>query len=158
MTPTEYIILGIAAIPSIYYLLALYSTAHFLADTKRRGKDNADFTPPVSCLKPIKGLDIDAYENYSSFCRQNYPEYEILFCVDPDDPALPVLEKYIAMNPIDPTVNYYISAIHFQRHNFNQSWKYLKAAEKIVFAKEHKPRALQELRQALQRACPEPHL
>ena len=95
MTPTEYIILGIAALPFIYYLLAIYSTAHFLADAKRRAKGSADFTPPVSCLKPIKGLDVDAYENYASFCRQDYPEYEILFCVDADDPALPVLEKLV---------------------------------------------------------------
>ena len=95
LTPTEYIILGIAALPFIYYLLAIYSTAHFLADAKRRAKGNADFTPSVSCLKPIKGLDVDAYENYASFCRQDYPEYEILFCVDADDPALPVLEKLV---------------------------------------------------------------
>jgi tetratricopeptide (TPR) repeat protein len=70
--------------------------------------------------------------------------------------ALPVLEKYIAMNPQDPTVNYYIAAIHFQRRNFNKAWQYLKASEKLVFAKDHKPRALKELRTALQRACPEP--
>jgi ceramide glucosyltransferase len=95
LTVIEYVILGIAAIPFIYYLLALYSTAHFLADAKDRRKDNGDFTPPLSCLKPIKGLDVDAYENYASFCRQDYPEYEILFCVDPDDPALPVLEKLV---------------------------------------------------------------
>jgi ceramide glucosyltransferase len=95
LTPTEYIILGIAALPFIYYLLAIYSTAHFLADAKRRAKGSADFTPPVSCLKPIKGLDVDAYENYASFCLQDYPEYEILFCVDADDPALPVLEKLV---------------------------------------------------------------
>jgi len=95
LTPTEYIILGIAALPFIYYLLAIYSTAHFLADAKRRAKGSADFTPLVSCLKPIKGLDVDAYENYASFCRQDYPEYEILFCVDADDPALPVLEKLV---------------------------------------------------------------
>ena len=95
MTVIEYIILGVAAIPFIYYLLALYSTAHFLADAKGRGKDHRDFTPPLSCLKPIKGLDVDAYENYASFCRQDYPQYEILFCVDQDDPALPVLEKLI---------------------------------------------------------------
>lgn len=70
--------------------------------------------------------------------------------------ALPLLEKYIAMNPQDPTVNYYLAAIHFQRHNFNKAWQYLKEAEKIVFAKEHKPRALKELRSTLIRACPEP--
>jgi ceramide glucosyltransferase len=95
LTAIEYIILGIAAIPFIYYFLALYSTAHFLADAKRRGGNSGDFTPPLSCLKPIKGLDIDAYENYASFCRQDYPKYEIVFCVDPGDPALPVLEKLV---------------------------------------------------------------
>ncbi len=102
MTVIEYIILGIAAIPFIYYLLALYSTAHFLADAKGRGKDSGDFTPPLSCLKPIKGLDVEAYENYASFCRQDYPEYEILFCVDPGDPALPVLEKLVRDFPERP--------------------------------------------------------
>ena len=91
----HYIILGIAAIPFIYYLLALYSTVRFFAVTKRDLGKNADFLPPISCLKPIKGLDEDAYDNYASFCRQDYPEYEIVFCVDRDDPALPVLEKLI---------------------------------------------------------------
>jgi len=95
LTAIEYIILGLAAIPFIYYFLALYSTAHFLVDAERRGKNSADFTPPLSCLKPIKGLDVDAYENYASFCRQDYPEYEIVFCVDPGDPALPVIEKLV---------------------------------------------------------------
>lgn len=95
MTVIEYIILGIAAIPFIYYLLALYSAAHFLADAKGRGKNSGDFTPPLSCLKPIKGLDVDAYENYATFCRQDYPKYEIVFCVDQGDPALPVLEKLV---------------------------------------------------------------
>ncbi|HXX44482.1 MAG TPA: glycosyltransferase [Candidatus Acidoferrales bacterium] len=91
----RYIILGIAAIPFIYYLLALYSTVRFFTVSKRDLEPNTDFLPPVSCLKPIKGLDEDAYENYASFCRQDYPEYEIVFCVDRDDPALPVLENLI---------------------------------------------------------------
>ena len=91
----EYILLGIAAVPFIYYLLAIYSTARFFRVSRRASAPNTDFLPPISCLKPIKGLDEDAYENYASFCRQDYPEYEILFCVDPDDPALPVLEKLI---------------------------------------------------------------
>jgi ceramide glucosyltransferase len=91
----EYILLGFAAIPFIYYLLAIYSTARFFRVSRRENVRNTDFLPPVSCLKPIKGLDEDAYENYASFCRQDYPEYEIVFCVDPGDPALPVLEKLV---------------------------------------------------------------
>ena len=94
MTVPSYIILAIAAIPGVYYVLALYSSARYFLSWKRV-PPNSDFTPPISCLKPIKGLDPDAYENYASFCRQDYPEYEILFCVDPDDPALPVLEKLV---------------------------------------------------------------
>ncbi len=94
MTIPIYIILIVAAIPGVYYLLALYSSARYFLSWKHTSP-NSDFTPPISCLKPIKGLDPDAYENYASFCRQDYPKYEILFCVDPDDPALPVLEKLV---------------------------------------------------------------
>ena len=95
MTFAGSILLAIAAIPAVYYTLVLYSTVRFLGDAKRNGGPNSDFTPPVSCLKPIRGLDVEAYENYASFCRQDYPDYEILFCVDEDDPAVPVLEKLI---------------------------------------------------------------
>jgi len=91
----EYILLGIAALPFVYYLLVIYCTALFFRTSRREAARNTDFLPPVSCLKPIKGLDEDAYENFASFCRQDYPEYEIVFCVDSDDPALQVVEKLI---------------------------------------------------------------
>ncbi|MFZ1030342.1 MAG: glycosyltransferase, partial [Candidatus Acidiferrales bacterium] len=91
----EHLLLPAAAIPFIYYLLSLYSTLHYFRSTARERQPNIDFTPPVSCLKPVKGFDEDAYENYASFCRQDYPDYEILFCVDKDDPTVPVLEQLI---------------------------------------------------------------
>jgi ceramide glucosyltransferase len=86
------VILGLAAIPFIYYFIALYSSWRFFRQPPEA--PHADFTPPVSILKPIRGIDPDAYENFSSFCRQDYPEYEILFCVsDREDPVLPVIER-----------------------------------------------------------------
>src|SRR5271168_4222411 len=95
----EFTVLALATIPFFYYLLVLFCTEWFVRVSRRENPRNDDFTPPVSCLKPIKGLDVEAYENYASFCRQVYPDYEILFCVARDDPALPVLEKSIADFP-----------------------------------------------------------
>ena len=69
--------------------------------------------------------------------------------------ALPLLERYATINPMDPTVSYYLAAIHFQRHNFNQAWKYLHAADAIVEKKGYSPKVLKELKRALQRQCPE---
>src|SRR5580704_6008385 len=84
--------MGIAAIPFIYYLLAIFSSWRFFRQPE--SAPDRGFTPPVSILKPFRGLDPDAYENLSSFCRQDYPDYEIVFCIDPDDDAvLSLIEK-----------------------------------------------------------------
>jgi ceramide glucosyltransferase len=78
--------LAIAAIPFIYYCIAIYSSWRYFRQ-QVAGPD-ASFTPPVSILKPIRGLDPDARKNLASFCGLDYPEYEIVFCVDPDDEAV----------------------------------------------------------------------
>jgi ceramide glucosyltransferase len=84
--------MGIAAIPFIYYLLAMFSSWRFFRQPES-APDRA-YTPPVSILKPFRGLDPDAYENLASFCGQDYPEYEMIFCVDPDDDTVrPMVEK-----------------------------------------------------------------
>ena len=90
----RHVFLGVAALPFVYYSIALYSSWRFFGRPSRGS--NPGFTPPISNLKPIRGLDPDAYENFASFCRQDYPEYEIVFCVgDTEDPVLPVIEKLI---------------------------------------------------------------
>lgn len=94
LTAATYIFLAIAATPFIYYALAIYSSVRFFGRRPASAKPEDAFAPPVSNLKPIRGLDPDAYENLASFCRQDYPEYEILFCLgDTDDPALPTIAK-----------------------------------------------------------------
>lgn len=94
-------LLVLAVAPVIYYLIAIFAAAEFF-----RGKPSrysavpTDFAPPVSILKPIHGLDRETYENYASFCNQDYPEFEILLCVgDERDAAVPVIEKIIADFP-----------------------------------------------------------
>src|SRR5271166_5779713 len=87
---------AVAAIPFIYYLMAIYSVWHFFRVSSRQDSAGSSFTPPVSILKPVRGHDPDAYENYASFCRQDYPEYEIVFCVgDRNDPVLSVIEQVV---------------------------------------------------------------
>jgi ceramide glucosyltransferase len=98
--PLTYFLLAMAAIPFVYYGMVVFSAFRFFRGVVSSPEANRQFTPPVSNLKPIRGLDPDAYENLASFCRQDYPEYEILFCIsDEDDPALPVIEKLIADFP-----------------------------------------------------------
>lgn len=70
--------------------------------------------------------------------------------------ALPLLQRYTEIFPEDPTVNYYLATIYFQRYHFSQAWHHFRKAEKIVQAKQHNPKALTDLKRALQRTCPEP--
>ncbi len=70
--------------------------------------------------------------------------------------ALPILEHYISLCPSDPSANYYLAAIYAERLNYTQAWRHLKAAEHLVHTQNHHPRALKELRQGLERICPEP--
>jgi ceramide glucosyltransferase len=85
-------LLFLALAPFVYYLSAIVAALRFY----RNSPGDKSFSPPVSILKPIRGLDRDTYENYASFCRQDYPEFEILFCVtDDNEPAIPIIENII---------------------------------------------------------------
>jgi ceramide glucosyltransferase len=95
------VILVLSVAPLAYYLVAIAACVRFFH--RERRKVLPDFRPPVSLLKPVHGVDFGSYENFASFCRQNYAQYEILFCVnDLSDPAVPVIQKVIADYPQIP--------------------------------------------------------
>jgi ceramide glucosyltransferase len=54
------------------------------------------FHPPITILKPICGIDSDAYENLASFCQQDYPQYQLIFAVlEREDPGIEIVQKVI---------------------------------------------------------------
>ncbi|BCS55589.1 bacteriohopanetetrol glucosamine biosynthesis glycosyltransferase HpnI [Geobacter sp. SVR] len=77
--------------------------------------------PGVTILKPVKGMDAESFENFSSFCRQDYHgELQLLFAVaSADDPVVPVIRQLIeafpghsislAVNPAIHGPNYKVS-------------------------------------------------
>src|ERR1700730_15201695 len=92
----------VAAFPLIYYLLAIFAALAFSRGVRAQVMSTPmlPFDPPVSILKPVHGVDFASYENYASFCTQDYPDYEILFAVkDKTDPAVPLVQRLIADHP-----------------------------------------------------------
>jgi ceramide glucosyltransferase len=88
----------LAACPLIYYALATLAALRFFR--RERARILPNYTPPVSILKPVRGLDFGSYDNFASFCRQDYPDYEILFAVSEDaDPAVALIQRIIAEFP-----------------------------------------------------------
>lgn len=69
--------------------------------------------------------------------------------------ALELLEKYHSIDPKDPTAEYYLTVLHAQRLDYNNAWKHLRQAEKIVAARDHTPKTLRDLRRELAMLSPE---
>src|ERR1700686_760930 len=88
------IVLVLAAGPLVYYLLSLYCVIEYFSALRNIQPPDRSFAPPVSILKAVRGVDHDAYENFASYCRLDYPEYELLFAMaDRNDPVIPVIGK-----------------------------------------------------------------
>lgn len=84
------------AASAAYVLTAIHRVKAF----QRQVAASCTFQPPVTLLKPVCGLDTGLYENFRSFCCQDYPQYQIVFGVhDAADPAVPVIERLIAEFP-----------------------------------------------------------
>lgn len=79
---------------SLYYLAAILAAVLF-----RAPKQNG-FTPPVSILKPVRGVDAQFYECIRSHAAQDYAEFELLFAArEETDPAVAEIRKLAAEFP-----------------------------------------------------------
>lgn len=95
------IALLICALSAIaYYGIALVGGLAWFADRRRQRALGLSFTPPATIFKPVRGADAGAYENFASFCQQDYPEFQLIFGVrEASDSAVPIIQKLIADFP-----------------------------------------------------------
>lgn len=98
MTAGGVAIAAVVAVAGGYQLFALAAVLRHLFS---RPVSEPSTLPPVSILKPIRGLDAGFLEAIRSHARQEYaPGFEILFGVrDPADPAIPEIERVMREFP-----------------------------------------------------------
>jgi ceramide glucosyltransferase len=82
---------------SVYLAIA---NAVTLAFGRRPLPREPEHFPSVTILKPVSGLEGGLGENLATFCDQDYPDYDVIFCVrDPRDAAVPVIEGVMETHP-----------------------------------------------------------
>ncbi|MBF2025470.1 MAG: glycosyltransferase [Oscillatoriales cyanobacterium C42_A2020_001] len=117
MLALEILLILLIAGGNAFYLACAFFTYRFFGEKRRQGAGVESEipsthspphpsthspmpSPPVSILVPVCGLDAGAWENWSSLCTQNYPDYDVLFgVVDLEDPAVPVIQQLKATYP-----------------------------------------------------------
>jgi ceramide glucosyltransferase len=81
--------------------LVLLMTWQQLRRLRQRIDREGSSLPPVSVLKPLKGVDADLERNLETFYALDYPEYELVFGVqEASDPALPVARRVADRHPL----------------------------------------------------------
>ena len=89
-------------------LLALNFSAIFVTARKCRARARnlpaPPDAPPVSVVRPLRGLETFSEETLRASFELDYPAYELLFCVQGlHDPIIPVVERLMAEYPSVPS-------------------------------------------------------
>lgn len=93
--------LALVAFLALAVTLAVHALALRKLAGERRRRPLADRRlPPISVLRPLKGLDDGFAENLAALARQGYPRFELICgAEDPGDPALEVARRVAAAHP-----------------------------------------------------------
>lgn len=76
-----------------FYLLSIVAGLRFFSRSRR---DENGPLEPATIMIPLHGADFKAYENYAGLCRQDYPDYQLVFGVrDELDSSIPIVKKLI---------------------------------------------------------------
>jgi len=109
---------GLLAVLGLVCLLAAaaYAALNFIAllvwRVPRVAQPGTEL-PPVTILKPLCGAEPGLYEDLRSFCRQDYPQYQIVFGIrDEADPACAVARQLALEFPALPIAVVVDSRLH----------------------------------------------
>jgi ceramide glucosyltransferase len=92
------LLFALCATSTIFYLGAVIAARDLLG--RSRGRPAPGPEPPISVLKPLRGIDRDALANFASFCDQDYGSWEILFgAEDEDEPGLAAARQVARDHP-----------------------------------------------------------
>ncbi|MEH1794052.1 MULTISPECIES: glycosyltransferase [unclassified Nostoc] len=93
LTVIDVLILILCLSATLFYCYSIYSAVVTFGESHIYAPN---FSPPITILKPICGLDRDIYENLATFCQQEYSTYQIIFSVlSPQDPGIDVVKQII---------------------------------------------------------------
>ncbi|OGC83437.1 MAG: hypothetical protein A2W07_07385 [candidate division Zixibacteria bacterium RBG_16_43_9] len=93
MSIINLILLALVLITCFCCLLFLYSVFKITRKPVSRSPGKVDALP-ISILKPLQGFSPELKGNLATFCNLDYPEYELIFCVEKkEDPALQVVKE-----------------------------------------------------------------
>ncbi len=87
-----YVLASLTVLSIAYCLITIPAALRHAS--RRAPPDRWQTSPSTTLLIPLCGVDFEAYNNYASFCRLDYPEYQIVFGVqDPQDSSIPVVRR-----------------------------------------------------------------
>jgi ceramide glucosyltransferase len=91
----------IAILPATAYSIISLACALKYFSGKGRSVTRSDPDPGVTILKPVKGIDAGSYDNFASFCHQEYTgKVQMIFAAaSGDDAVIPVIRRLIADFP-----------------------------------------------------------